>query len=212
VDRDIHLHQDSEKVYFVFQGELRLLVDGSVFALKPREALAVQPEVPHAVVGGSGPIEHFVIRMPGLDDRRTVDTVPAQLPRAANEAKRELQFGWGCRIPLTQERYQNCWLFGFGQAHFHSDHTCLAYLSFPTTESVSADSHPHRLHLHRESREYYTVLRGTRVLEVEDELVEINGGEILEVAPGARHVLRATHTPFEGFTFRVPPLDDKVVC
>jgi mannose-6-phosphate isomerase-like protein (cupin superfamily) len=48
------------------------------------------------------------------------------------------------------------------------------------------------------------------MLEVEDELVEIRAGEILEVAPGARHVLHSTHTPFEGFTFRVPRLDDKV--
>jgi hypothetical protein len=30
------------------------------------------------------------------------------------------------------------------------------------------------------------------------------------VAPRAKHVLHATHTPFEGFTFRVPRLDDKV--
>jgi hypothetical protein len=48
------------------------------------------------------------------------------------------------------------------------------------------------------------------VLQVEDELVEIRAGEILEVAPRTRHVLHSTHVPFEGFTFRVPRLDDKV--
>lgn len=89
---------------------------------------------------------------------------------------------------------------------------CLAYLSFPTDESSNAgrQSHSHRLHLHKESWEYYTVLRGTRILQVEEELVEIDAGEILEVPPQVKHVLHATRTPFEGFTFRVPRLDDKV--
>ncbi len=60
VDHDIHLHSDSEEYYFVFQGELQLLVDGSVFTLRPGEVLMVN-QVPHAVVGGNGPIEHFII-------------------------------------------------------------------------------------------------------------------------------------------------------
>ena len=212
IDRDIHLHSDSEEYYFLFQGELQLLVDGSVFTLKPGEVLMVKPRVPHAVVGGDGPIEHFVIRMPAPDDRRTMGKVPPVLSLATNEAKRELQFDWGCRAPLTEARYQNCWLFGVGQARFHSDYMCLAYLSFPTDESANADrqSHPHRLHLHKKSWEYYTVLRGTKILQVEEESVEINEGEILEVPPRVKHMLRATHTPFEGFTFRVPRLNDKI--
>jgi mannose-6-phosphate isomerase-like protein (cupin superfamily) len=212
VDRDVHLHDGSEEVYFLFQGELQLLVAGSVFTLKPREVLKVNPRVPHAVVGGSGPIEHFVIRMPARDDRRAVGEVPAKLAPVAGEAKRELRLDWGCRAPLTEARYQNCWLFGVGQARFQSDHMCLAYLNFPTDESadLSGRSHRHRLHLHQRSWEYYTVLQGTRVLQIEAELVEINAGEILEVPPQAKHVLRATRTPFEGFTFRVPRLADKV--
>lgn len=210
IDHDIHLHSDSEEYYFLFQGELQLLVDGSEFTLKPYEVLMVKPRVPHAVVGGNGPIEHFVVRMPAPDDRQTVGRVSPELSPVTDEAQRELQSDWGCRVPLTEERYQNCWLFGVGQARYHSDYMCLAYLSFPRAESVRADGHSHRLHLHQESWEYYTVLRGTRILQVEGELVEINEGEILEVPPRVKHVLHATHTPFEGFTFRVPRLDDKV--
>jgi mannose-6-phosphate isomerase-like protein (cupin superfamily) len=212
VDRDIHVHGDSEEYYFLFQGDLQLLVDGSVFTLKPGEVLMVKPGVAHAVVGGDGPIEHFVIRMLAPDDRQTTGEVLPVLPPARDEAKRELLFDWGCRVPLTQARYQNCWLFGVGQAHFHSDYMCLAYLSFPTDERAHADrqNDRHRLHLHKESCEYYTVLRGTRILQIEGKLVEINAGEILEVPPRVKHVLHATHTPFEGFTFRVPRLDDKV--
>jgi hypothetical protein len=47
-------------------------------------------------------------------------------------------------------------------------------------------------------------LRGIRILQVEEELVAVREGEILEVPPGATRVLDAIHTPFEGFTFRVP--------
>jgi mannose-6-phosphate isomerase-like protein (cupin superfamily) len=133
-DRDIHLHTDSEEYYFVLRGELSLLVDGSIFILRAREALAVRPGVPHAVVGGRGPIEHFVIRAPGSDDRQTVRGVPAELPPVARKGERAVQLDWWCRVPLTEARYQNCWLFGFGEARFQSDHVCLAYLDFPTEE------------------------------------------------------------------------------
>jgi len=211
-DQDVHLHNDSEEFYFLFQGELKLLVSDSVFTLKPYEVLMVKPRIPHAIVGGDGPIEHFVLRMPAPDDRQTVGKIPPKLFPVANETERELIFDWGCRIPLAEARYQNCWLFGVGQARFQSDHMCLAYLNFPTDESADASgrNHRHRLHLHQRSWEYYTVLRGTRVLQIEDELVEINAGETLEIPPQFKHVLRATCTPFEGFTFRVPRLNDKV--
>jgi mannose-6-phosphate isomerase-like protein (cupin superfamily) len=211
-DRDIHLHRVSEEYYFVFQGELHLWVDGSALTLQPREVCMVRPGVPHAVVGGRGPIEHFVLRVPAPDDRQAVGRVPPELAPVPDPGPREMRSDWGCRVPLTEAKYQNCWLFGVGQARFRSDHMCLAYLSFPSTESVGADSHRHRLHLHRESWEYYAVLRGTRVLQVGEELVRVNAGEILEVAPGSPHVLHSTETPLEGLTFRVPRLDDKVEC
>ena len=211
-DQDVHLHKGSEEYYFLFRGGLRLLVAGSVFTLKPYEVLMVRPQVSHAVVGGDGPIEHFVLRMPATDDRQTLDRIPPGLFPSGDESKRELRLDGGCRVPLTEAKYQNCWLFGVGQARFRSDRMCLAYLNFPTDESADAGNrnHRHRLHLHQRSWEYYTVLRGTRVLQVEDEPVEIHAGETLEVPPGVKHVLRATRTPFEGFSFRVPLFDDKV--
>ena len=209
-DSDVHQHRDSEEYYFLFQGKLRLWIDGAVYTLQPYEVLMVKPGVPHAVVGGSGPIEHFVLRMPAAEDRQTVRTVADELLVASGEAERELQADWGCRAPLTDARYQNCWLFGVGQALFHSERTCVAYLDFPSEESIGMDSHRHRPHLHQESWEYYTVLRGTRILRVEEDLVAIKAGEVLEVPPQVVHVLHATQVPFEGFTFRVPLLDDKV--
>lgn len=209
-DRDIHLHRDAEEYYIVLQGELQLLVDGSILTLQPHELLMVRPQVPHAMVAGRGPIEHFVLRFPGVDDRQTVGEIPDRLSPVVGEAERELESDWGCRVPLAEARYQNCWLFGVGRARFPSQYMCMAYLRFPDDDSVGADKHPHRLHLHERSWEYYAVLTGARVLRVGGESVEIGAGEILEVPPRVKHVLHATRTPFEGFTFRVPRLDDKV--
>jgi mannose-6-phosphate isomerase-like protein (cupin superfamily) len=208
-DPDVHYHRDSEEYYFLFQGTLELLVDGSLFSLKPYEVLAVGPGVPHAVIGGAGPIEHFVIRMPAADDRQGIGPIPAELPPVQEEPQRELQHAWGCRAPLAEARNQNCWLFGVGQAHFHSGHMCMAHLNFPGGGNI-IDPHRHGLHLHRESWEYYVALQGTQTLRVEEELVTVHAGEILEVPPGVKQVLHGRHTPYRGITFRVPRLDDKV--
>jgi mannose-6-phosphate isomerase-like protein (cupin superfamily) len=67
----------------------------------------------------------------------------------------------------------------------------------------------HRLHLHRESWEYYVVLNGAKTLQIEDEVVTIRSGEMLEVAPGVKHTLRSRQAPYRGFTFRIPLREDK---
>ena len=211
VDRDVHLHTEAEEYFFAFQGELRLLVDGSVFTLRPYEALLVRPEVPHAVVGGRGPIEHFVLRMPACDDRKSLGKLSAEIPPVSAEDERLLELSWGCRVPLDKARYQNCWLFGYGQARFQSEQLCMAYVNLPDEESIDADRHPHRLHVHQESWEYYVVLEGTRVLQVDGEFVDVHEGELVEVPPGTKHVLHATCPPFKGVEFRVRQRDDKVV-
>jgi len=170
----------------------------------------IKPSVPHALVGGTGPIEHFALRMPAAEDRQVMNRTPGDAAAVAEGGKRVLQREWGCRVPLAEARYQNCWLFGVGQAHFRSDVMCLAYLDFPSAESLGADDHRHRLHLHRESWEFYVVLQGTRVLRIEQELAEVSAGEVLAVPPWVKHVLHGTETPFVGFTFRTPLLNDKV--
>jgi hypothetical protein len=138
MDGDMHLHRDSEELYVQVHGELHLLVDGSFFTLKPGEVLMVKPQIPHAVVGGGGPIEHFVLRTPAVDDRQTMGKIPPEPPHAADEVRRELQGDWGCRVALTEARNQNCWLFGFGEARFNADKLCLAYMNFPTGESAKS--------------------------------------------------------------------------
>jgi mannose-6-phosphate isomerase-like protein (cupin superfamily) len=213
-DPGIHLHQNSEEYYFLLQGELRILVTETLVSLKPKEILLVRPWIPHAIVGGEGLIEHIGIRAPAHLDKQRVGDIPKELPPTTNERERELRRDWGCRIPLGAGRNENCWLIGDGTARFQSSHLVLAFLNFPTTEAANAGiGTRHRLHLHRKSWEYYAVLKGTKTLQIEDELVRLEAGQILEVPPVTCHVLHSRQAPYEGFTFRVPvEAHDKVEC
>jgi mannose-6-phosphate isomerase-like protein (cupin superfamily) len=60
------------------------------------------------------------------------------------------------------------------------------------------------MHYHRESWEYYFALRSRKILQIEEELVSVEVGEILEVPPGVRHNVYRREAPYEGFTIRVP--------
>jgi hypothetical protein len=89
----------------------------------------------------------------------------------------------------------------------------LAHLDFRTMEAAHVGiGSRHRLNLHQASWEYYVVLEGMKTLQVEDELVTIEAGEMLEVPPSVRHTIRCHQAPYQGFTPRVPILahDDKV--
>jgi len=144
-------HSASEEYYFLFQGELQLLVEGSLFTLKPHEILMVKSGVSHTVVGGQGPVEHLGFRMPAPDDSQATGEIPLELVPATEDTNRYLQLDWGFRIPLTDEWYQNCWLFGFDIARFRSDHMCLAYERHLTDKSVEAvnQKYPDILYTHR---------------------------------------------------------------
>ncbi len=214
-DPGIHLHQHSEEYYLLLQGELRILVAGVLVSLKPKEILLVRPQVPHAIVGGEGPIEHIGIRAPAYRDKQPVGDIPQEIPPMIDERERELRRDWGYRIPLGASSNQNCWLIGAGTARFQSLHLILAFLNFPTTEAASAGiGTRHRPHLHQTSWEYYGVLKGTKTLQIKNELVKIEAGEMLGIPPMTCHVLHSRQAPYEGFTFRVPVPDrhDKVEC
>jgi len=219
-DSDVHAHRLSEEHCLLLYGCLWFFVAGSVLTLRPAEILVVKPDVPHAVIRGEGSIEHFGFRAPAPSDRRSLGAVgdrpelgalPANLPPITDEDQRELRCDWGYRIPLGDARNVNCWVLGLGAARFHSPHFLFAYLDFPTPEAANAGlGTRHRLHLHRESWEYYVVLAGAKTLQIDAEAVTIRAGEMLEVCPGVRHALSSRQAPYRGFTFRVPLRDDKV--
>jgi mannose-6-phosphate isomerase-like protein (cupin superfamily) len=213
VDADVHLHTGSEEYYLLLGGELRILVAGSLLNLKPMEILMVKPHVAHAIVGGEGSIEHLGLRAPALGDRQVTGDIPSELPSMGQKDERELRCDWGYRIPLQDGLNQNCWLIGYGVARFQSSHLILACLDYPTFEEANKGlGTRHRLHLHQRSWEYYIILEGTKTLRIEDALVTLSAGEMLEVPSGVRHALHSRQAPFRGLTFRVPipEQDDKV--
>ena len=213
-DPCVHLHQGSEECYLLLQGELQLLVADLLLSLRPHEILLVRPGVPHAVVGGAGPIEHFGLRAPGRADKRVAGGIPSPLPAPLQEQERELWAEWGCRVPVEDPQNRNCWLIGAGVARFPSPFLIFAFLDFPTSEAANAGiGTRHRPHLHHRSWEYYGVLQGRKRLQIEGEQVHVAAGELLAVPPGVCHALQGRQAPFVGFTLRVPViLDDKVAC
>jgi mannose-6-phosphate isomerase-like protein (cupin superfamily) len=210
-DADVHAHERAEELYFLVEGRLKLLVADTQITLNDGELLLVKPQVAHAVVGGEGPIEHFLIRCPASQDRNSLSLLPDELPETTLENPRQLIEAWGYRIPLEAEGNQNCWLLGIGSARFRSDMLGLAYLRFDDQEEANAGlGVRHRPHFHRHSWEYYVVLEGTKTLEIDGELLALNAGEMAIVPAGVPHTLIGRQAPFRGFTMRAPLLDDKV--
>lgn len=204
-DPFLHLHQVGEEFYLLMHGELELCIAGAFVNLRPKELLMILPNVPHAIVGGHGKIEHFGFRAPFLNDKQNAGELPPRIPNASSQTERELKAEWGCRIPLAAPENQNCWLVGWGAAKHPSNHLILAYLNFPTLEAANAGIGTRlRMHYHKEAWEYYLALQGRKVLQIEEELVSVDAGEIVEVPPGVRHNVYRREAPYEGFTIRVP--------
>ena len=211
-DPNIHQHGISEEYYFLRKGQLEILVRDIQITLHPSEILMIKPGVPHAIVGGTGKIEHFGIRAPASDDKQVVGELGRKAP-PLYENERLIANEWGYRIPLNMTRHKNCWLFGVGSALYNSQHLIMAFLDFPTNETANAGiGTRHQLHFHQRSWEYYTVLEGIKTLQIEETLVAIYAGEILTVPPNVKHTLHSRQAPYQGFTIRVPvESNDKVV-
>jgi mannose-6-phosphate isomerase-like protein (cupin superfamily) len=197
----------------LLHGELGLYIAGAYVDLQPNELLMVLPQVPHAVLGGQGKIEYFGFRAPYLNDKQTVGEIPCRNSNPSSQTERELKAEWGCRIPLSTAENQNCWLIGWSAAKHPSRHLILTYLNFPTLESANTGIGSRlRMPYHQQSWEYYVALKGRKILQIEEELVNVDPGEILEVPPMVRHNVHSREAPYEGLTIQVPVLreNDKV--
>ena len=110
-DPNVHLHTHSEEYFFLRKGELRFSIDDFQLILHANEILMVYPGVPHAILGGTGRIEHFGIRTPDRDDKQIVGELKQDLP-FLDESQRLISGEWGHRIPLDLPQHKNCWLIG----------------------------------------------------------------------------------------------------
>lgn len=170
----------------------------------------VRPTIPHAVIGGIGPIKHFVFRAPAAADWQTQNEMPEFYFVPESQDQREVLKEWGFRCSLRSHQNMNCWLTGIGSARNWSTDFLFAYLDYPTYEEANAGiGARHKLYLHKSSWEYYAVLEGEKTLQIETEMVSVKAGELLEVPPGVKHFMAGRKAPYRGLTFRVPVLLDK---
>jgi mannose-6-phosphate isomerase-like protein (cupin superfamily) len=212
LDKHVHVHHESEEYYLLLNGQLDLLIDGKNRTLRSMEMLMVRPSFAHGVTGGLGPIEHFIFRAPAADDREILDLIPGSSTGGDSLDNPELSEEWGFRTSIAKRHNQNCWLIGNGSARFMAKHLSFAYIDFPTSEAANAGAGTrHRLHLHRRSWEYYAVLEGMMELVVGADTISIEAGDLLEVSPGAKHVMAGRQAPYRGFSLRVPVIDDKEI-
>jgi mannose-6-phosphate isomerase-like protein (cupin superfamily) len=65
-------------------------------------------------------------------------------------------------------------------------------------------------HLHTDSDEVYIVLKGTIVLEIEDERLTVSAGEVCFIPSGSFHAIVAVETPVQSLVIRAPAIQDKV--
>jgi mannose-6-phosphate isomerase-like protein (cupin superfamily) len=204
-DPAVHLHLGSDEYFILRRGVLKFWIADQLISLMPDEIIMIKAEVPHAIVGGEGPISHIGVRAPSLKDKQISSNIPESFPPLSNNSVRELRCDWGNRIPLKDPKNQNCWLIGVDQTRFLSQHIILAYMNYRTNPEANAGiGTRHRPHLHTHSWEYYLVLKGSEILQVSYEFITVNPGEILEIPPGVCHVLHSCDAPFEAFTIRVP--------
>ena len=66
------------------------------------------------------------------------------------------------------------------------------------------------LHYHAESDECFIVLKGSIVVQVQDEVYTINAGEYCCFPIGMWHAVIETHPPVESLMIRAPSVADKV--
>ena len=150
-DPATHYHTTAYEVYLVMHGELWVLVDDFSIALKEGNLLLVQPRVPHAVVGGKGPIQNFTLKIPCSSDEKKVVRKLSQKERSKAPSfinGNELVATKGFFADFSQEEHRNCWLFGFGIAKYLIDEFSLAYMIYEDEKEEKADGHPNDFHFH----------------------------------------------------------------
>jgi len=209
-DPNLHLHTEAYEYYFLWRGTIHFLVDDMAMTLHGPELLLIKPQVPHAIIGGEGPIEHFGIRAPGLQDKQVVAPLPDKYPAFRFEKSRLLELSWGYRIPLDDGRHQNIWCLGVHKALFNSPPMGLAYLNFPSQRAAQIDKTRPQLHRHQDSWEYYTVLNGCKVIRIDHETITLKPGDICVIPPGTPHAVLNRIAPYQGFTIRAPLKADKI--
>lgn len=214
-DGKFHYHSISQEIYYVVQGELWIIIDSIPLKLKQNNLLLVEKNIPHALVGGQGIIQHYMMKMPHNNDVKIVlEDAPSLKEFASREIKeiKELPKRIGFFANLNEKSNQNCWLIGFGKTNYNSEIFGLAYMNLPNEDIYQKQTHQNEYHYHEKGEEWYFVLEGSQELLVKDERVTVSAHQLLKVPKNIPHKLITYNYPFQGMTIRIPNIkDDKVI-
>jgi mannose-6-phosphate isomerase-like protein (cupin superfamily) len=203
-DAALHLHHTAEEAFLLLSGRLDFVVADCLVTLHPYEFLLIQPGIPHAIAGGEGPIEHFGMRAPAVEDKQETGPLPQGL-RPGYEDDRLVLEEWGVRIPLVQSQHQKQLFISSGRDFFTSYHLSVGYFHAPTAEVAAIELQAAQwLPISWDHWVYYLVFHGSQTLRIEDELITIGAGELLEVPPHLKPTPYHIDVPCRGITISVP--------
>jgi len=191
-----HLHTGSEEYFIVLQGRLDVLIHGSPVSIEPYQLVGVRANVSHQVIGGQAPITNFLIRVPG----NRVDKVSLDFPIPPFSSE-DIQDGI-MRINL-QEPHDD-YLLGACLPSTHANYSPLLDFTCVWGVEPAQEWRHERLHVHRLREEYYFVLNGCLIFEVDGSVISVNAGQILRVRPGAVHKVVGGTGPVDVLFVRVP--------
>ena len=215
-DGKFHYHTTSQEIYYVIQGELWIIIDDFPIILEQNNLLLVEKNIPHALVGGEGRIQHYMMKIPHEKDEKIVlHNAPTieefKLFKVGN--KENLPKKYGFFANLNESKNQNCWLIGYGNSNHLSDSLGLAYMYIQDKADAEQQNHPNENHFHEENEEWYFVINGEQELLVQNEKVKVGAHQLLKIPPNVQHKhLKFLQYPFQGMTIRVPnKKGDKVI-
>lgn len=210
------IYPDCEFYILVTKGELSAIIHEDCISIKENEIVMVKPgyKTGFKFYQTGRNIEFYTLTTPSSNRPININTRFHIIAPYNFEDPRELNRQWGVRIPYKMEKFQQKWLFGYGNVHFNSGHVSWVSVIFANEDNANKIFSKEYYHLHSKSYEYYVCLEGKDIILVNSKLTTVSKGEVLVIPPGVCHRRLQFEYPYDGFVFRVPLIseNDKNIC
>jgi mannose-6-phosphate isomerase-like protein (cupin superfamily) len=196
-DETSHYHQTSEEYFIVLNGRLDISGETRLVSIHPGQLLSIRSGVRHQMLGGQGPIENFLVRVPGggmdkiLLPKAEHDLLFPHIsdpdPLILNIRKNFSEYPLGACLPENHPNYSPL-----------LDFTCVWGVD-PDIEWKNETAHFHSLR-----EEYYIVLKGRLDFEINRSRFPVHAGQILGIKPPVIHKVLGGDGPVDVLFVRVP--------
>ena len=191
-DSTPHLHTSSEEYYLVLSGQIDLRVNDVLTPVQAGHMLGVRAGMSHQVIGGSPPIENFIIRVPGGGSDKVV------LADARSMAINVL--------PILFDMHQLHSGYPIGACLPENHLNYSPHLDFTSVWNVDPvqEWRNEQLHYHTLREEYYIVLRGRLDFQIGSDMVNVSDGQVIGVKHHTVHKVLGGKGPVDILFVRVP--------